>query len=247
MKDFPTDLVERARVILVEAIDRVLAPFDERLQKYALEELRDHGVEVMLEQAVVRATEDAVYLKSGEVIPTRTLIWGAGVRANPLADVLGLEQTRGGRVVVEEDLSVPEHPNVFVIGDMAGSHDREGNLHPQLAQVALQGGAHAAKQIKRLLRGEKTTAFSYFDPGTMATIGRNQAVAELPLRLRFTGFIAWLMWLFLHLMYLVGFRNRLNVFVNWAWNYITYDRSARLIFEVTTEESPTRRRLPSPQ
>ncbi len=232
-KDYPQTEVSAARVILIEATDRVLAPFHEESREHALAKLQQLGVEVLLGEAVVRATADAVHLKSGKVIPTHTLIWAAGVRANPLADRLGLEQTRGGRLVVNEDLSVPGHPNVFVVGDMAASKAKDGTLHPQVAQVALQGAVHAAKQIQRHLNGLPTKRFSYLDPGIMATIGRNAAVVEFPVGgLRFRGFIAWLMWLFLHLMYLVGFRNRLNVFVNWLWNYFTFDRSARLIFDV---------------
>lgn len=230
-KDFPKLDVSRARVILLEAVDRVLAPFHESSQKVALEALQRMGVEVWLNEAVVRATADTVYLKSGREIPTRTLIWAAGVRANPLADALGLEQTRGGRVVVNPNLSVPGHPNVYIVGDMAASSYADGKLHPQLAQVAIQGAKHAARGIIRQLNGEPARPFVYRDYGIMATIGRNAAVAELPIRVRFRGFIAWLMWLFLHIMYLVGFRNRLNVFINWAWNYFTYDRSSRLIVD----------------
>ncbi|MGH2544754.1 MAG: NAD(P)/FAD-dependent oxidoreductase [Ardenticatenaceae bacterium] len=234
-KDFPRLDVSNARVILVEAMERLLTPFHEQSSENAREALQRRGVELLLGETVVRATAEAVWLKSGRVIPTRTLIWAAGVRANPLAERLNLQQTRGGRIVVKEDLSVPGDPHVFVIGDMAASKDAQGNLHPQLAQVALQGAKHVAKQIQRQLRGQPTQRFVYRDPGIMATIGRAAAVAELPFGLRFTGFIAWLMWLFLHLIYLVGFRNRLNVLVNWAWNYITYDRSARLIFELEPE------------
>ena len=230
-KDFPRLEMTQARVVLVEATNELLGPFAEKSRQNALQTLRKRGVEVLLNEYVVRATAEALYLKSGSVIPTQTLIWAAGVRANPLADVLGLEQTRGGRVVVNQDLSVPNHPNVFIVGDMAASQNPDGTLHPQLAQVAMQGAKHAAKQIQHRLRGQATQPFRYFDPGIMATIGRNAAVAELPIGLRFTGIIAWLMWLFLHLMYLVGFRNRLNVFINWMWNYFTYDRSARLIFD----------------
>lgn len=236
-KDFPRLEVAQARVLLVEAQNGLLAPFHEKLRQNALQTLRKQGVEVLLNEYVTRATADAVYLKSGTMIPTQTLIWAAGVRANPLANMLGLEQTRGGRLVVNNDLSVPEHENVFVIGDMAASKDKSGTLHPQLAQVAIQGANHVGEQIKRHLNNQPRTPFSYSDLGIMATIGRHAAVAELPSGLRFSGTIAWLMWLFLHLMYIVGFRNRLNVFINWMWNYFTYDRSARLIFEVMSEEN----------
>ena len=228
-KDFPHLNVSKARVILVEAMDKVLLPFAEPLRQNALKTLRERGVEVMLNEAVVKATAESITLKSGEVIPTRTIIWGAGVKASPLGAAMGLETTRGGRVVVNPDLSVPDHPEVFVIGDMAASKDAQGNLHPQLAQVAIQGGKHVVRQINHRLHNEPGQPFIYHDPGTMATIGRNAAVAQFPIGWKFTGFVAWLMWLFLHLMYLVGFRNRLNVFVNWMWNYFTYDRSPRLI------------------
>ena len=228
-KDFPNLAVTNARVILVEALDKILTPFAEPLRAKALATLRSRGVEVLLNEVVAKATADAIHLKSGKVIPTRTIIWGAGVKGNPLGMALGLTLGRSGRVVVNPDLSVPDHPNVFVIGDMAASTDAQGNLYPQLAQVAIQGAVHVAEQIGRRLRNEPGERFVYHDPGSMATIGRNAAVAQFPNGMRFTGFIAWLMWLFLHLMFLVGFRNRLNVFVNWLWNYLTYDRSPRLI------------------
>ena len=228
-KDFPHLNVSKARVILVEAMDKVLLPFAEPLRQNALKTLRERGVEVMLNEAVVKATAESITLKSGKVIPTRTIIWGAGVKASPLGAAIGLETTRGGRVVVNPDLSVPDHPEVFVLGDMAASKDAQGNLYPQLAQVAIQGGKHVVRQINHRLHNEPGQPFIYHDPGTMATIGRNAAVAQFPIGWKFTGFVAWLMWLFLHLMYLVGFRNRLNVFVNWMWNYFTYDRSPRLI------------------
>jgi NADH:ubiquinone reductase (H+-translocating) len=232
VKDFPLLEVSRARVYLVEAIDHLLAPFHEKSRENALKVLRKRGVDVLLGEAVVRATPSEVHLKSGKVIPAQTLIWAAGVRANPLSDVLGLEQARGARVVVSDNLSVPGHPEVFIVGDMAASTEPDGTLHPQIAQVALQGGKHAAGEIRRHLEGKPPKRFRYFDPGIMATIGRNAAVAELPLNLRFTGFIAWIMWLFLHLLYLVGFRNRLNVLINWGWNYFTYDRGNRLILDL---------------
>ena len=225
--------MERARVILLEMMDQLLLPFDDGSSQYAYDTLKERGAEIRLEQQVVQVTADGVHLKSGEVIPTRTLIWAAGVKAPPLAGALGLEQTKGGRVVVEPDLSVPDHPDVFILGDMAASKDAEGNLHPQLAPVAMQGAKHVAEQIRRRQRGEAAQPFQYEDKGIMATIGRNAAVAEIrkPFRFKTTGFLAWLMWLGLHLVMLIGFRNRLQVLVNWTWNYFTYDRSARLILD----------------
>lgn len=228
-KDYPRLPMHRVRVILVEASASILGTYHPRLQQHAIRKLSRRGVDVRRGEQVVRATDRAVYLKNGEVIPVQTLIWTAGVRVNPLADILGLEQTTGGRVEVAEDLSVPGRENVFVIGDMAASRDATGALHPQLAPVAMQGARHVAEQIIRRLKGQPTQPFVYHDRGSMATIGRNSAIAEFKFGLRASGFIAWMIWLFLHLIELIGFRNRLNVLVNWIWNYFTYDRGARLI------------------
>jgi NADH:ubiquinone reductase (H+-translocating) len=236
--DFPDLDVSRARVVLLEATDHLLAPFHPSSRKHALDTLKKRGVEVRLGQAMERATPDQVELKDGAVIPTRTLIWGAGVRAHPLADVLGLEQTRGGRILVGDDLSVPGRPEVFVVGDLAGAGDGKGGLLPQVAQPAIQEAKHAAQQIQHTLDGTGRTGFVYKDRGIMATIGRNAAVTELPSGARFKGVLAWYMWLALHLAYIIGFRSRVSVLVNWVWSYLTYDRHARIIVAV----EPTRRR-----
>ena len=229
-KDYPRLPMHRVRVILIEAFPHILGQYHPRLQQHAVKTLARRGVEVRRGEQVVRVDRTAVHLKTGEVIPTETLIWTAGVRVNPLADALGLEQTAGGRIVVERNLSVPGCEGVFVLGDMAAARDAEGNLLPQVAPVAIQGGRHVARQIGHLLAGRPTEPFTYRDGGSMATIGRNSAVAEFPIGLKTSGFIAWMMWLALHLVQLIGFRNRLNVLVNWVWNYFTYDRSARLIY-----------------
>lgn len=242
-KDYPSLPLNRARVLLVEALDTVLTTYETRLQQYARQQLRQRGVELHLGNPVVRVTPEAVYLQSGERIPTRTVIWAAGVRACPLADRLGLPQTRTGRLEVAADLRVPGHPNVFVIGDLAASRDETGHLHPQIAPVAIQGARHVAQQIQRLLQGRETEPFRYRHRGVMATIGRHAAVAELPGNLRLTGPLAWFAWLALHLVQLIGFRNRLQVLTNWAWNYFTYDRSAQLIFHLQptcTDDLPER-------
>jgi NADH:ubiquinone reductase (H+-translocating) len=238
--DFPDLDVNQARVVLLEATDHLLAPFHPNSRRHALEILQRRGVEVRLGQAMQRATPDRVELEDGTVIPTRTLIWGAGVRAHPLADVLGLEQTRGGRILVGDDLSVPGHPEVFVVGDLAGAGDRKGGLLPQVAQPAIQEARHAALQIERTVQGTNRNPFRYKDKGIMATIGRNAAVTELPGGARFKGVLAWYMWLLLHLAYIVGFRSRVAVLVNWIWSYLTYDRHARIIVAV---EPPRRRSL----
>ena len=236
--DFPDLDIDQARVVLLEAMDHLLAPFHPSSRQHALETLNKRGVEVRLSSAMERATPDEVVLKDGTVIPTRTLIWGAGVRAHPLADVLGLEQTRGGRILVGEDLSVPGRPEVFVVGDLAGAGDGKGGLLPQVAQPAIQEAKHAAQNIGRTLNGEPRTSFEYKDKGTMATIGRNAAVTELPSGARFKGALAWYMWLALHLAYIIGFRSRVAVLVNWIWSYLTYDRHARII--VAVEANPPR-------
>ena len=234
--DFPDLDMNQARVVLLEAMDHLLAPFHPSSRQHALDTLQKRGVEVRLSSAMERATPDEVVLKDGTVIPTRTLIWGAGVRAHPLADVLGLEQTRGGRILVGEDLAVPGRPEVFVVGDLAGAGDGKGGLLPQVAQPAIQEAKHAAQNIERTLKGEPRTRFEYHDKGTMATIGRNAAVTELPSGARFKGPLAWYMWLVLHLAYIIGFRSRVAVLVNWIWSYFTYDRHARII--VSVEPSP---------
>lgn len=235
-RDYPHIDIGMARVILVEMTGRLLGPFHESSSAHALSVLRRRGVDVRLNEAVVRVSSDEVELGSGEVLPAQTLIWAAGVRGNPLVEALGLELTRGFRIAVRDDLSLPNHPEVFVIGDLAGKTDREGRLLPQVAPVANQGGKHVAETLLRELRGERgRMPFVYKDPGIMATISRNAAVAELPSGRRLTGLLAWLAWLFLHLVYLIGFRNRATVLIGWMYNYFTYDRSARLIMDVVPE------------
>jgi NADH dehydrogenase len=236
--DFPDLDINQAKVVVLEAMDHLLAPFHPSSRQHALDILRKRGVEVRLGQALERATAGEVVLKDGTVIPTRTLVWGAGVRANPLADVLGLEQTRGGRIVVGEDLSVPGRPEVFVVGDIAGAGDGKGGLLPQVAQPAIQEARHTAQNIERTLKGEPRTGFAYKDKGIMATIGRNAAVTELPSGARFKGVLAWYMWLALHLAYIIGFRSRVAVLVNWIWSYLTYDRHARIIVAVEQQRRP---------
>jgi NADH dehydrogenase len=230
-RDFRRLDLSQARVVLLEMGDTLLAPFSGRAQRHALEQLGARGVELRLGERVTEVTATGVRLSTGEVIPTRTLVWAAGVRANPLADVLGLEQGGGGRIVVGPDLRVPGRPEVSVVGDLAAIAGPRGALLPQLAPVAKQSGRFVGARLARTLRGRPARRFSYVDRGTMATIGRGSAVADLPLGIHVTGMPAWLAWLFLHLLLLAGFRNRLSVFLSWAWNYVTYDRGPRLIIE----------------
>ena len=230
--DYPDLDLSKAKVILLEMTDKVLGPYGERSQKYTENVLRRRGVHVRLNTTVAEVRAHEVELKSGETIPTETLLWAAGIRASPLVDTLGLELDKGYRVKVNEDLSLPDHPNVFVAGDMSGAKDAEGNMYPQVAQVAIQGGKHAAKQILADLSRTKREPFRYFDKGIMAIIGRNAGVAELSkafLGLKLRGFLGWLAWLFIHLIYLPGHQNRFNALANWAYNYFTFDRHVRLI------------------
>ena len=230
VKDYPRMDFSEVRIVLLEALDRLLPALPEALQTYARQRLEAKGVEVRLEAAVVRASPNRVYLKDGTSIPTRTLVWTAGVRAHDLVQHLGVATARGGRVVVEPTLQLPGHPEVFCIGDLAYLEDDEGKPLPQVAPVAIQQGEHAARNLRRLLAGQPLLPFRYHDRGTMVTIGRNAAVAVVGSR-AIKGFPAWLAWLGVHLIKLIGFRNRLLVLINWAWNYIFYDRGVRLIVE----------------
>lgn len=234
-RDYPEVDVSRARVILLEMADRLLLPYAPRLQRYTEQILKRRGVEVRLGTAVSEVREDAAILEGGEVIPTRTLLWAAGVRAHPLVESLDTALTRGYRVEVEENLSLPGRPFAYVAGDAAGAADLEGNPYPQVAQVAIQQGRHAAREILRDIRGEESSEFRYQDPGSMAIIGRDAGVAQLSRRfgnLKLTGFLGWLGWLFIHLIYLPGHQNRFNALFNWTYSYLTFDRHARLIAEM---------------
>ena len=219
------------QVILIEATDRDLAPFPETLQRSAIEQLESLDVEVVLGNPVVDAGSDYIVLKDGRIIHTHTLIWSAGVKASPLALALGVRLQRGGRVPVLPTLEAEGVDNVYVIGDMAYLEDEGGQPYPMLIPVAKQQGILAAKNILRRLKGWQQQPFAYIDRGIMATIGRSRAVAYIFNHFKLSGYFAWIAWLGLHLVALLGFRNRLNVMVNWVWNYFTYDRSVRIILE----------------
>ena len=228
-KDFKTLDVGRAQVVLVEMTDHLLDGFSPESQAEAKRELELRGVDVRLGVAIASVGADEVRLADGSVIPARAVVWAAGVKANPLADALGLAQTKRGEIIVSADLTVPAHPDVFVIGDLAAAERPDGKPYPQLAPVAMQAGRHAARSILRRARGKPTKPFRSIDKGIMATIGRRSAVAELPFGVRFGGTLGWLSWLGLHLVFLIGFRNRVVVVVNWAWNYLKWDRGNRVI------------------
>jgi len=229
VKDFRHIDPSQARVLLIEGAPRVLPPFTEDLSESARRQLFDIGVEVRVSTMVEKLSEEGVMLKGGEKIPARTIIWAAGNAASSLGASLGVPLDKQGRVIVKEDCSIPGHRDVFVIGDMANFAPGGGDRPlPGLSPVAMQQGRHVARQIRALLAGGWTERFEYFDKGTMATIGRNKAVADAGF-MRFSGWFAWLAWLFIHVLFLVSFRNKLLVLMNWAWAYITYGRGARLI------------------
>ena len=216
-----------ARIILVEAGPSILPSFPEDLRTSARRALLRLGVEVREGKAVTKVEDDAVWL-GDERIEAHTVLWAAGVAAASISRDLGPNLDRAGRVIVDADLSVPGHPGVFVAGDLASFSHQTGRPLPGVAQVAKQQGTHAAANIARLISGRSTTPFRYFDPGNMATIGRNSAIADFGF-LRVSGYPGWLLWLFVHIAFLIGFRNRLSVMLQWATAYLTHQRSVRLI------------------
>ncbi|MEM9609311.1 MAG: NAD(P)/FAD-dependent oxidoreductase [Actinomycetota bacterium] len=215
-----------ARVVLVEAADRVLPVYPEGLSTKALRQLRALGVEVQTSTRVEAIDADGLDTDGGR-IEARTVVWGAGVQASPLGASLGCELDRAGRVIVDEHLNVPGRPDVFVIGDQAAIADGDG-LVPGVAPAANQAGRHVAKVIEADLAGESRPRFRYRDKGSLATIGRSSAVADFG-RLRFSGFVAWVLWWAVHIAFLVGFRSRAIVMFGWGWSYLTFQRGARLI------------------
>jgi NADH:ubiquinone reductase (H+-translocating) len=228
-KDFPDLDVASVKIVLVEGQDRLLGPFAPKLSDHAIETLRSRGVDVRLNTPLSDVADDHVVLGDGTTLLTRTVVWAAGVKANALGTLLDVGLGRGGRIPIRPDLRLIEHKHVLAIGDIAAI-DYNGRLAPQVAQVAIQSGRHAAETILAVTAGRATTPFAYKDKGSMATIGRNAAVAEFPNGLKLRGFIGWLAWLGLHILTMLGFRNRASVILNWAWNYVTWDRGPRLIF-----------------
>jgi len=216
-----------ARIVLVEAGTRLLPAFDEKLAAYARRALESLGAEVMLGTAVTACDASGVMLGDTR-IESRTIIWAAGVRASQAGKWLDVETDRAGRVLVAPDLSVPAYPNIFVIGDTALVLGEDGKPLPGVATVAEQEGKYVAKRIAARIEGRETSAFRYRDPGSMATIGRNRAIADI-CGWRFTGFLAWLLWSLVHIYGLIGFRSRLVVALSWLWSYLTMQRGTRLI------------------
>jgi NADH:quinone reductase (non-electrogenic) len=241
-QDFRTIDPRRARIHLIEGGLHVLPAYPEDLSRSALEQLQRLGVEVLTSTMVTNVEPGVIYM-GDKKMNAAVILWAAGVAASPLGKKLGVPIDRAGRVLVNPDLSVPSHPEVFVIGDLAALKDAAGKLLPGVAPVAIQEGRYVAKLIRREIQAgapsfprsvredggfDSRPPFHYFDKGSLATIGRSAAIAQFG-RIHISGFIAWLSWLFVHILFLIGFRNRILVLIQWAWSYFTYERSARLI------------------
>ena len=234
--DFHHIDTSQSRILLIEAVDRVLPPFPADLSVKAARSLEDLGVTIRTNTKVTAIEDGAVTLRAEdgteEVIQSQTILWAAGVKASPMGKILaertGAELDRAGRVIVAPDLSIPGQPNIYVIGDLAHFAHQGDKPLPGVAQVAMQGGNYVARLIRARLEGRTLPAFHYNDKGNLAVIGRNAAVAELN-RLHLSGFPAWVIWIFVHLFYLIEYDNRLLVLVQWAWSYFTRKRGARLI------------------
>jgi NADH dehydrogenase len=225
----PTD----ATVLLLEGGTRLLTSYPESLSDKAKQELRRLGVEVRTETLVTNIRPGSVSA-AGWTIPTQTVIWAAGNVASPILRSLGTPLDRAGRAIVEPDCTIPGHPEIFVLGDAAFFNHQEGGPLPGICPVAIQMGEYAARTIEGDLEGRPRRAFNYWDKGQLAVIGRGHAVADI-WKLHFAGFLAWVIWTFVHIFFLIGFRNRILVMIQWAWSYLTYGRGARII---TLEETP---------
>jgi NADH dehydrogenase len=244
-RDFRRIRPQEARIILMEGGPRVLAPYPEDLSAKAEKLVKNLGVEIMLGAFVTNIDADCVSYKHGEIsgtVPSRTVFWAGGVTATPfahkVAERLNTETDRNGRFRVNPDLTLPKHPEIFVLGDLALANDAKGNPLPGVAQVAIQGGRYAAKLIKARLAGRTLSPFKYFNKGDMAVIGRAAAVANV-FGVHVSGFIAWCLWLFIHLIYIVEFQSRIIVLIQWGFLYLTFSRSARLITGELSSDLPT--------
>ncbi|QQS49201.1 MAG: NAD(P)/FAD-dependent oxidoreductase [Acidobacteriota bacterium] len=234
-RDFRRIDPQSAEILLLEGGPRILSSFEPSLSEKAVRHLNDLGVRVRTEASVTGIDETGVSL-GAERIRVATVIWAAGIRATSLTDKLGIPVDRAGRLTVAPDLSLPGFPNAFAIGDMT-YFEQDGKALPGVSPVAMQMGRHAARNILNDLRGKARENFRYLDKGSMATIGRKAAIAEIG-RLRLSGFPAWMAWLLVHIWFLIGFRNRFAVMFNWAWSYFTYQRGARLITGNINPSSP---------
>jgi NADH:quinone reductase (non-electrogenic) len=215
------------RILLLEGGPRLLPAYAEDLSRSAEEQLQHLGVEVHTSAMVTKVEAAAVWMGE-KCLPAAVILWAAGVAASPLGKKLGVPTDRAGRVLVNPDLSLPGHPEIFVIGGLAALKDEHGKMLPGVAPVAMQEGKAVARNLARDLQGEPRKNFHYFDKGSLATIGRSAGIAQFG-KIHISGFIAWLSWLFVHIFFLIGFRNRILVLIQWAWSYFTYERGARLI------------------
>jgi NADH:ubiquinone reductase (H+-translocating) len=229
VQDFRHIQTQRARIVLLDAAPKVLPMFDDALCASALKQLKQLDIEVKVSTKVLGVTSEGVQLEN-EFIRARTVVWAAGNAASPLAKQLG-ETDRQGRLIVNEDLSVPGHPEIFAIGDVANFSHQGGKPLPGVAPLAMQSGEQAARNVLALIQRNPTKKFKYWDKGSMATIGRNKAIADLKV-VKLSGFLAWLSWLLIHLLFIVELRNRILIFFQWAWSYITYTHGARLSYRV---------------
>ncbi|MEZ4631063.1 MAG: NAD(P)/FAD-dependent oxidoreductase [Deinococcales bacterium] len=243
-RDFPRLDLTKSKIWLIEQAPHLLTPYSKASQDFALKRLEALGIGIRLNASVQAAEADGLWLREGahhSKLPAHTLIWAAGVRAHPLAEALGLKLDKGFRVVVKDDLSLPDKPFAFVAGDMAAAKTAKGEMLAQLCPVAIQAGIHVAKQIERQLQEKPMQAFHYFDKGIMAIVGRNAGITEASAQLggfKLRGFLGWLAWLFIHLIYLVGYQNRLQVLLNWCYNYLSHDRHVRLIMAKPDRGNP---------
>jgi NADH dehydrogenase len=226
-RDFRTINPTSTRVVLIERGDRILSSFPKTLSIKATEQLKHLGVEVITGVGVTDITAEGVQL-GDNFIPSATVLWGAGVQSNAITKTLGVPLDRSGRVIIEADLTIPGHPEVYVIGDASCYTHQTGQPLPGVAPVAMQQGVLAGQNILNTIEGKPREKFNYVDKGSMATIGRSAAVAYAE-TLEFSGFIAWVMWLGVHIIFLIGFHNRAIVFFQWVWSYFTYKRGARII------------------
>ncbi len=233
MRDYNTFSKNETRIFLVEAAPKILNGYPDSLSERARESLEDMGVRVLTDTPVTGISQGEVSFSEG-AIDTPNIIWAAGVAASPLLSSLETKQDRTGRVFVENDLSIPDHDDIFVIGDAAHKEDDAGNPLPALAPVAIQQGEFLGKMIQNEINEEEREDFHYVDKGTMATIGRAKAVADIR-GFKFSGFFAWILWSVVHIFFLIGFRNRFRVFVEWMWHYFTFKRGVRLITDRFSE------------
>ncbi len=226
-KDFPELKNENIHVYLVEASDRLIGMFPKKLGEYTCKQLKKKDVKVLLNAAVNKIDATGVYLKDGTVLHTETVIWTAGVKGELIKNDLKVQIMPNGRVVVDEYCRVPGYDDVFVIGDLAYCvHD--GKPLPMIAPVAMQQGRYVGKHLLQILKGKTPRPFRYIDKGGMVAIGRNKAIAQIA-GLHLKGYIAWMIWIFIHILYLIGFKNKIFVMINWVWSYIFFEKSVRLI------------------